>query len=99
VYTDTPEPAFDLLRTGRADAWASVGFALQPYSVRLPGSRVLEDRYGANHQAMVVPKSEAGRLSYISEFIDEAKASGLVQRAIDDGGLRGIHVAPPGNPE
>jgi polar amino acid transport system substrate-binding protein len=97
VYADTPEPAFGLLRTGSADAWASVGFALQPYSLRLPGSRVLEDRYGANRQAMAVPKAEIGRLSYISEFIEEAKASGLVQRAIDDGGLRGIHVAPPGN--
>jgi polar amino acid transport system substrate-binding protein len=99
VYTDTPEPAFDLLRTGRADAWASVGFALQPYSARLPGSRVLEDGYGANRQAMAVAKDEAGRLSYISEFIEEAKASGLVQRAIDHGGLHGIHVAPAGNPE
>lgn len=99
VYADTPDPAFDLLRTGRTDAWASVGYALQSYSTRLPGSRVLEDRYGANRMAMAVPKGEAGRLAYISEFIEEAKASGLVQRAIERGGLRGVHVAPPGNPE
>jgi polar amino acid transport system substrate-binding protein len=99
VYADTPDPTFDLLRTGRADAWASVGYALQPYSTRLPGSRVLEDRYGANRVAMAVPKGEAGRLAYISEFIEEAKTSGLVQRAIERGGLRGVHVAPSGNPE
>ena len=99
VYADTPEPAFDLLKTGRADAWESVGYALQPYSARLPGSRVLEDRYGANRQAIAVAKGEAGRLSYISQFVEEAKASGLVQRAIDHGGLHGIHVAPAGNPE
>jgi polar amino acid transport system substrate-binding protein len=99
VYADTPDPAFELLRTGRTDAWASVGYALQSYSTRLPGSRVLEDRYGANRMAMAVPKGEAGRLAYISEFIEEAKASGLVQRAIERGGLRGVHVAPPGNPE
>jgi polar amino acid transport system substrate-binding protein len=97
LYSDTPDPAFDLLLSGRADIWASVGYALQPYSTRLPGSRVLEDRYGVNRLAMAVPKGEAGRLAYISEFIEEAKATGLVERAIERGGLRGVHVAPSGN--
>jgi polar amino acid transport system substrate-binding protein len=95
VYADTPEPTFDLLRTGQADAMASVAYALAAYSTQLPGSRVLEERYGANRLAMAVAKAEVGRLAYISEFIEEAKASGLVQRAIERGGLRGIHVAPP----
>ena len=35
--------------------------------------------------AMAVPKGQAGRLAYISEFVEEAKASGLVQRAIERG--------------
>ena len=96
VYAETPDPTFDLLRTGRADAWASVGFVLQAYSARLPGSRVLEDRYGANLLAMAVAKSHAGRLAYISEFIEEAKSSGLIQRAIERAGLPGIEAAPPG---
>jgi polar amino acid transport system substrate-binding protein len=94
VYADTPDPTFDLLLTGRADAWASVAYALHQYSIRLPGSQVLEDRYGANRLAIAVPKSEVGRLAYVSEFIEEAKASGMVQRAIERGGLRGVHVAP-----
>jgi hypothetical protein len=36
-----------------------------------------------------------GRLAYISEFIEEAKATGLIQRAIEGAGLRGVRVAPP----
>src|SRR5207245_10451145 len=97
-YAETPDPTFDLLRTGRADAWGSVGVILQAYSARLPGSRVLEDRYGDTLLAMAVAKSHAGRLAYISEFVEEAKASGVVQQAIERGGLRGLHVAPPANP-
>lgn len=99
VYADTPDATFDLLQTRHLDAMALVNYALQRYSTRLLGSRVLETRYGANRQAMAVPKGNAGRLAYISEFIEEAKASGLVQRAIEHGGLRGVHVAPLGNPE
>jgi polar amino acid transport system substrate-binding protein len=98
VYAETPDPTFDLLRTGHADAMASVRTALREYSPRLPGSRVLEDHYGANRMTMVVAKNQAGRLSYISEFIEEAKASGLVQRAIERDGSGGYQAISPGNP-
>jgi polar amino acid transport system substrate-binding protein len=50
------------------------------------GSRVLEDRYGALILAMVVRKDQPGRLAYISEFVEEAKASGLVKRAVEHAG-------------
>src|SRR5262245_10008141 len=95
VYADTPGPTFDLLRTGRADVFASVGFVLQGFSTQLPGSRVLEERYGVNHMAMAVAKGRDGWLAYVSEFVEEAKASGLAQRAVERSGLRGLHVAPP----
>ncbi len=98
VGAEIPDTAFDLLRTGHADAMASARPALLDYSTKLPGSRVLEDRYGANFLAMVVPKGQAGWLAYISDFIEEAKVSGLVQRAIERAGWRGVQVAPPGNP-
>ena len=98
VYAEAPDATFDLLRTGHADAMASTRSGLLEYSTKLLGSRVLEDDYGANLLAMAVPKHQAGRLAYFSEFIEEAKASGLVQRAIERAGRPGIRVAPPGNP-
>jgi len=95
IDAEIPDSAFDLLRTKHADAWASARPSLLKYSTQLPGSRVLEDRYGANLVALAVPKGEIGRLAYIREFLEEAKKSGLVQRAIDRAGLRGFQVAPP----
>ena len=92
---DLPNAAFEAVRTGRADAWASARYGLLQSVDRLPGSRVLEDRYGANFIALAVPKDRIGRLAYIREFIEEAKASGLVQRSIDGAGLRGYQVVPP----
>jgi len=95
VYADTPDATFNLMRAGRADAFAQARPVLLEYSPQLPGSRVLQERYGAYLLAMALPKGRAERLAYITEFIEEAKASGLVQRAIDGGGLRGVQVAPP----
>jgi polar amino acid transport system substrate-binding protein len=83
LRTESLDTAFDLLRTGHADAFASAREDLVKYSIQLPGSRVLADRYGASFSAMAVPKGQAGRLAYVSEFIEEAKASGLVQRLLE----------------
>ena len=94
VSAATPEPTFELLRTGKADALASTRGVLLSYSPKLPGSRVLEDHYGANLLGMVVSKNQAARLAYISEFIEQAKSSGLVQQAIEHAGLPGYKVAP-----
>ena len=96
VVTETPDAAFDLLRSGSVSAWASVRPALLDYSERLPGSRVLEESYGANFPALVVPKGHDTRLAYMSEFVEQAKASGVVQRAIDRAGQPGYRVAAPG---
>jgi polar amino acid transport system substrate-binding protein len=95
ISAETPDAAFDLLRTGRVEAWASTRPALLEFSTQLSGSRVLEDCFGANFTAMVVPKGRPERLAYISDFVEDAKASGLVQRAINDSGWRGVRVAPP----
>lgn len=98
VRADSRAAVDDLWRTGRADARAGARPNLLEESARLPGSRVLEDRFGVLSYAALVPKGHAGRLAYVSEFIEEAKASGLVKQVIERAGLRGVQVAPAGNP-
>ena len=93
VYAATPDPSFELLRSGQADAIASIRGVLLAYSAQLAGSRVLDEHYGANLLGMVVPKGQAARLAYISEFIEQSKASGLVQQTIERSGLPGYKVA------
>jgi polar amino acid transport system substrate-binding protein len=95
VYADTPDSTFEILRAANADLFASLREILLGYAAQLPGSQVLDGRYGFNAIGMAVPKGQAGRLAYLSEFVEEAKASGLVQRAIDRASWRGIRVAPP----
>jgi polar amino acid transport system substrate-binding protein len=90
---------FDLLRAGNADVLATPRPTAILFSARLPGSHVLEDHFNATFGAMAVPKGQTGRLAYISEFIEEAKASGLVKRAIEHAGVRGVQVAPPAKPD
>jgi polar amino acid transport system substrate-binding protein len=97
VYAETPDATFELLRSGSAEVFASTRFALLKYSAKQPGFRVPDDRYGANLLALAVPKGHARRLAYVSEFIEQAKASGLVQKAIDRAGPHGVTVATIGD--
>jgi polar amino acid transport system substrate-binding protein len=92
VGADTPDDAFALLRDGRVDAWASVVPVLLDYRRRLSGARVLDERYGDNQPAFVVAKGQETRLAYVSEFIEEAKASGLVKQAIERAGQPGLEL-------
>ena len=89
---------FTMLTPLQADALAQARPVLLEYSTALPGSRVLQDSYGAYLLAMAVAKGQSGRLGYITEFIEEGKASELVQRAIDHAGLRGVQVPSSRNP-
>ena len=81
--------AFELLRARQADAFASASTHqyLLRASKNLAGSRVLADYYGANLNRVVVPKGHPGWLAYVTEFVEGAKTSGLVQRlgTHDDG--------------
>src|SRR4051794_24064955 len=94
ISVEIPDEAFELLRTGKADAWAAPRPPLLEYASKLAGARVLDNRYGENLQSLAVPKGQTRRLAYVSEFVENAKASGLVQRAIEVAGERGIEVAP-----
>jgi polar amino acid transport system substrate-binding protein len=94
VYADMPDATFDILRSGKADLFASLRQVLLQYSAQLPGSRLFDGRYGFNSIGIAVPKGMPGRLAAVNEFAEEAKSSGLVRQVIDRSGWSGIRVAP-----
>jgi polar amino acid transport system substrate-binding protein len=98
VYADEYDPTFELLRSGNADAFASIREMLLQYSARLPGSRVLEDSYQSNLAGVALPKGNAGRLAYMSEFLERMKRDGSLQGIINGAELRGIEVVAPTAP-
>lgn len=94
VYADTPAATYAIFQRGEADLFASLHEVLRHYVERTPGSRLFAGRYGFNPIGMAVAKDHAARRAYLSAFVEDAKASGLVQRAIDRASWRGIRVAP-----
>jgi len=91
-------PAEDVLRmlaAGEFDAWAANRQRLIEMAASNPNLRVLPDNYFAVQQAIVVPKGDRTVIENINRFLNDARASGLIRKAIDKAGLSGsVDVAP-----
>ncbi len=60
----------------------------------VPGSRLLSDNLFNVPQNIVVPKDHKAALTAVDAFIDDVRASGLLAKAIADGGAVGVEPAP-----
>jgi polar amino acid transport system substrate-binding protein len=76
------------------DALASLKPVLVDLADQHPGSRVLEGAFTSVRQAVGTPKGREAAAAYLRRFVEDAKRSGLVARAIQRNGIRGVTVAP-----
>jgi polar amino acid transport system substrate-binding protein len=86
--------AIAMLRSGKVDAFALGRSGLVPYQAEIPGSRILDGYFHRTGIAIAVAKSRPAALAHVRAFLEEAKASGVVRRALDRAGLRSTAVAP-----
>jgi polar amino acid transport system substrate-binding protein len=90
------DAAVAAMRAGEADAIALSRESLTGLMAKIPGSRVLDGGFLNSTTAVAVPKGRPEALAYVSAFIEDAKASGVVRRALDDMGLTSSQIAPAG---
>jgi polar amino acid transport system substrate-binding protein len=83
------------MRAGRADAVALSRESLRNFATAFPGSRVLAGQFFASRVAVAVPKGHMEALAFVTAFVENAKFTGSVRRALDGAGLREAESAPP----
>ncbi len=89
VPAETLKMAIDMLTQRKIDAYATNKANLYAMSDSIPGSRVLDGRWGLERLAMAFPKGRGAGMEYVNAFVADSKASGLVARAAERVGLRG----------
>lgn len=92
-----PEENKKRLLAGTFDAFGGNRQRLTTWMKEIPGTRVLPDNLFGVPQTIVIPKGNPEALVYVNKFIDEARASGLIQKSIEAAGLIGVDVAPAGS--
>jgi polar amino acid transport system substrate-binding protein len=90
------DAAVAAMRDGKIEGIALSRESLSGLLGKIAGARILDDAFLNSSTAVCVPKGKPAALTYVSEFIEEAKASGLVRKALDEMGLKSSQVAPAG---
>jgi polar amino acid transport system substrate-binding protein len=95
VRAPTSPAVVDAMVAQKMDAAAGVKQQLEFDAKRVPGVRLLEGRFMVINQAMATPKGRAAGARYLTEFVEEMKASGFVAAALARHGIAGATIAPP----
>jgi polar amino acid transport system substrate-binding protein len=96
VRAGSLDASYELFVGDKLDALAGLRPRLLQDVDKLPGARILDGRFTAVQQAVGTAKGNEAGAAFLRDFVEEAKASGLVARLIERHGVRGLSVAPPG---
>jgi polar amino acid transport system substrate-binding protein len=95
LSANTASDAIERLRGDNADVFgldAGIGYEITD---GLPGAKIIPGNFNTVPVAVALPKGRSpASQAKLADLIKEAKQSGVVQRAIEQAGLRGLRVAP-----
>jgi polar amino acid transport system substrate-binding protein len=95
VRTDSLDASFDAFVEGKLEALAGLRPRLLSDVEKLPGAKILDGKFSAVQQAVGTPRKNVAAAAWLRDFVEEAKASGLVASFIAKHNVVGLSVAPP----
>jgi polar amino acid transport system substrate-binding protein len=94
VRSPTSPAVVDMFLSEKMEVAAGVKQQLEMDAKRVGGVRLLPGRFMIIEQAMGVPKGRIAAQAWLSDFIEEMKASGFVANGLKRYGIEGASVAP-----
>ena len=82
--------------TDKLDALAGLRPGLLTDVQKIPGATILDGQFTAVQQAIGTPRANTAGATFLHDFVEEAKASGLVASFIALHKVKGLSVAPAG---
>ena len=89
------DAAFNKFVDDRLDVLAGLRPGLLKDIEKLPSAKILDGKFSAVQQAVGTPRANTASAKFLSDFVEEAKRSGLVAQLIAKHKVKGLSVAPP----
>ena len=87
--------AIEALRSGTADVFGSNAQNVHEVADGLPGSTIVSGAFNTVPMAVALPKGRSSAAHVgLADIVKEAKAAGLVKKAIEESRVKGTRVAP-----
>jgi polar amino acid transport system substrate-binding protein len=93
VRSESLDGAYDQFVAEKLDALAGLRPRLLSDVQKLPGARLLDGQFTAVQQAVGTARQNTSGVQFLRDFVEEAKASGLVARLIERHNVHGLSVA------
>jgi polar amino acid transport system substrate-binding protein len=95
IRSETIDSAYEQFASSKLSALAGLRPRLLSDLEKLPGARILDGQFTSVQQAIGTSRKNPAGAAFLRDFVEEAKASGLVARLIERYRVRGLSVAPP----
>jgi polar amino acid transport system substrate-binding protein len=95
IRTDSLDAALERFTADKLEALSGLRPRLISDVQTMPGARILEGQFSAVQQAVGTARANGEAASWLRGFVEEAKASGLVAKFIEQHKVNGLSVAPP----
>jgi polar amino acid transport system substrate-binding protein len=89
VRAATVKEGVTLMNDAAIDVYATNKPTLFEMSDQLPGSRVLDGKWGMEHMTFAVPKGREKGQDFLQRFVEQARQKGWITAAVQRAGLRG----------
>jgi len=86
--------AIALLRAGTADVYTTNINSAQVLAGRMPGAKIVGTFHTMTFSVALQQGRSAAALSGLTQMVNEAKAAGIVQKALERAGAEGVRIVP-----
>jgi polar amino acid transport system substrate-binding protein len=93
VPAESVKVAIAMFGRGEIDLYATNKPTLFEMSDQMPGAKILDGNWGAEHMAIAIPKGREDALPLLNRFVTEEQSSGALDTIQQQAGLRGATKA------
>lgn len=93
VPAESVKAAIAMFGSSEIDLYATNKPTLFEMSDRMPGAKILDGNWGAEHMAIAIPKGREDALALLNRFVTEEQSSGALDTIQQQAGLRGATKA------
>jgi polar amino acid transport system substrate-binding protein len=87
--------SIEALRTGKVNVWAASASNVEQAVKQVPGTKLVPGAFTSDSSMVILPKGRSSTAqAKIAEIIAEAKKAGIVTKAIEQTGTKGVRAAP-----
>jgi len=86
--------SIEALKSGQVDVWAASASNIEQVADRLPGAKIVPGAFTSERTMVILPKGRsAAAQAKVVEIVNEAKKIGVVRKALEQTGARGVRLA------